>query len=794
VRPERLQLEGFTAFRAPTEVDFSGAELFALSGPTGAGKSSLIDAITFALYGTVPRYANPRRIEPVISQGAVEARVRLDFTVDGVSYSAVRVARLGSRGGASTREARLQRGDEVLAGDADAVSAEVERLLGLSYSHFTTCVVLPQGEFARFLHDTPRSRQDLLIHLLDLDIYERMAQMARQRASRSEGRLATIDEQLHGLETATEEQVRALERRAEAIAQLVARMGSAAARLIELAESARAARSDAERAGALADSLRAIAIPDEVLRLDEEIRDATKQLETAEAEHRTATAEADRVEAEQPDRGARGRLERTIHLHAERAAAAQGLARLESEAADVEARAAAAEVQLRDAERAEVCAREALEKAHGLERAHALVGALNVGEPCPVCRQVVGKLPEHEHSTRLTEAESAARAATGAAATCRGALEAASRAREVHAAQVASAADALRRIDVQLAESPSTEDAAAGLRGLDASEDRLREARRLVASRQKELDEARARGESLVARQAGLRGDLDQARDSVATLGPPAAAHASLAEDWRRLADWAAQTAPQLADRADAARKEGELMERERLGIEEELTAACAGLGVDAGSQPREAAAAEAARVEERLSAARDALLRRRELISEQRRHRETHQVASMLGTHLSANHFEKWVLEQALQRLVEGASGILNELSDGTYSLKVDRRGSGFEVVDHTSADATRSVRTLSGGETFLASLALALALADQIAEMAHAGAHRLESIFLDEGFGSLDLDTLDTVAAALEELGGRGRAVGVVSHIPELAERLPTRFEVRKQGGTATVERVDR
>jgi DNA repair protein SbcC/Rad50 len=141
----------------------------------------------------------------------------------------------------------------------------------------------------------------------------------------------------------------------------------------------------------------------------------------------------------------------------------------------------------------------------------------------------------------------------------------------------------------------------------------------------------------------------------------------------------------------------------------------------------------------------------------------------------------------------VAGASAILAELSGGAYALSVDARSGGFSVVDHAHASQVRSARTLSGGETFLASLALALALADQVASLAVAGAARLEALFLDEGFGTLDPDTLDVVAGALDELGARGRMVGVVTHVRELAERLPVRFEVRKVGGSATVERVE-
>jgi exonuclease SbcC len=789
-----LQLEGFTAFRAPVEVDFTGAELFALSGPTGAGKSSLIDAMTFALYGTVPRYANARRIEPVISQGAVEARVRLDFTVDGVAYSAVRVARLGSRGGASTREARLERGDEVLAGDADAVSREVERLLGLSYAHFTTCVVLPQGEFQRFLHDTPRSRQDLLVQLLDLGIYERMAQEARQRASRSEGRLATIEEQLQALEGATEERVRALERRSQQVASLLARMESAGPELAALAERAARARAEGERAGGLADALRAIATPDEVLRLDEEIRSAMRRLEAAEAAHAQAAAEVELMEAKLPEGAARGRLERAMHLHAERADAAAKLARARAEQEPLAAAIAEAEARLRKSERAQSAADAAYEQARERNRAYELAAGLSVGGACPVCRQTVQDVPAHEHPAGLDDARQRARSAREAVAAQAQALESARRANEVHSARLASVSEALQRVENQLAELPEAESAASELTRIEAAEKALQSARRPAEMRRKELEEARARGEELVARQAGLRGDLDRARGSVASLDPPAAAHRSLAEDWEQLSRWAAEAAPRQSALAEEARGEGARLEGARADLERELAAACAALGVEPGDAPRQAAAAEGARVEEQLTRAREALLRRRELIGERRQQAETHQVASALGTHLSANRFEKWILDEALHGLVRGASVLLGQLSEGAYSLKMDARGSGFEVVDHTSADATRSVRTLSGGETFLASLALALALADQIAEMAPSGAPRLESIFLDEGFGSLDLDTLDTVAAALEELGARGRVVGVVSHIRELAERLPTRFEVRKQGGTATVERVDR
>src|ERR1700688_2053604 len=109
MRPVRLVAEGFTTFRDPIDVKFEGADFFALVGPTGSGKSSVLDAICFALYGCVPRYDNNTLVEPAITQGAREARISLTFEIDGEEYVATRIVQR-TKTGASTREARLEHG------------------------------------------------------------------------------------------------------------------------------------------------------------------------------------------------------------------------------------------------------------------------------------------------------------------------------------------------------------------------------------------------------------------------------------------------------------------------------------------------------------------------------------------------------------------------------------------------------------------------------------------------------------------------------------------------------------
>lgn len=165
--------------------------------------------------------------------------------------------------------------------------------------------------------------------------------------------------------------------------------------------------------------------------------------------------------------------------------------------------------------------------------------------------------------------------------------------------------------------------------------------------------------------------------------------------------------------------------------------------------------------------------------------------VAGTLGTHLSATGFGRWIQNRILRWLVAGATERLKELSSGQYSLDMDDRNE-FLVIDHRNADEPRPAKTLSGGETFLASLALALSLAEQVAGLAAHGSPRLEALFLDEGFGALDPETLDVVAASIDQLGAE-RMVGLVTHVPELARRIPVQYRVKKVGNASSVERVE-
>ncbi|WP_369203303.1 AAA family ATPase [Streptomyces sp. PU-14G] len=154
----------------------------------------------------------------------------------------------------------------------------------------------------------------------------------------------------------------------------------------------------------------------------------------------------------------------------------------------------------------------------------------------------------------------------------------------------------------------------------------------------------------------------------------------------------------------------------------------------------------------------------------------------------------ESYVLAARLEQVAEAASARLERMSDGRYTLVHSgersggrgRSGLGLHVVDAWTG-AERDTATLSGGETFFASLALALGLADVVTD--EAGGSRLETLFIDEGFGSLDEQTLDEVLDVLDSLRERDRCVGIVSHVADLRQRIPAQLEVVKSRAGSAV-----
>jgi len=792
MRPLRLELQGFGAFREAQTIDFEGVDYFALVGATGAGKSTIIDAICFALYGSVPRYDNRNLVAPAISQNLLEARVRFDFLLGNVAYSAVRVVRSTPRG-ATTKEARLQRGDEVLAGTADEVSRCAHELLGLPFEHFTRCVVLPQGEFSRFLHDKPGDRQDLLVELLNLGVYEQMRQSAGSIAATAKGKVTLLEQRLEDYSFATEGARAQAAERVTLLDALKGRVIEAKPELMSLEDAATKAEADLQDKEKLHAMLGSLTIPPGIARLGVELQAAEADREAAqiaadEAEKAVDTAHSARRALPERDPLITAREE---HIRRARliALAAPEQLRLQ-EHRDAEAFATSFY------EAAEKLVEEANSEWNAAKEEHMaqhLAGALAEGEPCPVCRQEVGILPVHPAAPDIAAKNAAVENASADRDRARTLLSQAQAARLTIDGTLVTLQEQINAADLSLAQHPDADDINRLLEAVDAADVYLESAGASEKQARAKLRTKVTAHQTLKDKERDLFRDFDSVRDGLVVLGPPPATRTDLSRDWTELTGWAVDKMPELAAQAADARGRAEQANRERALLVAELEASCRECNIDLPATEEvehavvvahERALAHLGKIEEGIRVAADT----REEIQAARIEGE---VAGSLAHHLSATGFERWIVNEALGRLVEGASVILLELSGGAYSLALNDTGD-FQVVDHHNANETRSAKTLSGGETFLASLSLALALAEHLSELAAEGAARLEAIFLDEGFGTLDSDTLETVAATVENLASKDRMVGIVTHVRDLADRVPVQYQVSK-GVSSTVKRVN-
>jgi exonuclease SbcC len=834
-------MAGFGAFREPTVIDFSDVDYLALVGPTGSGKSTVIDAMCFALYGSVPRYAHQGRVGYVVTSGAAEARVGFTFDAGGRRYTAVRVVRRKPDGKAVTREARLEvagaddpEQTEVLAGTVTELDAAIAGpVLGMPFDHFTRCVVLPQGEFARFLSDKPRDRQDLLVSLLGLELYGRMGKRANEAASQREWEAGQLRAQVADRAGATPEAAAELEEQLGRLEKLRDHLGEVRAEVEALEAEGRDAGQRLAAAATLAASLEAVQVPAGLDAASGRLAGCRAALQAAETERSTAEAAltaahaavtaADQAVAEAGERAPLEalllRYQQAAKLTAELDTARQALA-----GAVVAAETARAAADT--AEQARRAADERLLAARAAKAAHTLAERLVPGEPCPVCQVEVASLPSHPPAPDLLAGKQALDEAAARAQQAETAATDADRARVARQTTVDGLATQAEALTTELAGQPGPDVITATLARIDAAIAAATEARKQeTAARQAEagarqaVEAANRAVQAAEAEQSELRLTFDRTRDTIAqaaakagpagatpgliekALLPPSPGRVDLAADWAALAAWAADAAMLQRASERAAGAEVDRLTRAATDLLAAATAAFREAGLsDVAPAERRSASLEAmsvacARVEAETAAK---VGRVREMMEEATRLAKQAAaadteatVARALARHLSAKGFERWMLAEVLDGLVAGASVILHDLSSGVYSLAVDDDGE-FSVIDHRNADERRSAKTLSGGETFQASLALALALAEQLSSLAAAGAARIEATFIDEGFGTLDEETLETVASTIETLGGDDRLVGVVTHVPALAERVPVRLEVAKGPRTATVTKV--
>ena len=777
MRPLRLELEGFTAFRDQTCLDLSELDLFAITGPTGAGKSSLIDAIAYALYGRVPRVT--AEVGALISQGSERLRVSLEFMAGEDRYRVYRETR--RKGAGAVRLDRWQDGDwQALLDRAREVTDRVNEIVGLDYDGFTRSVLLPQGQFQEFLAGSAEKRRSVLGSLLRLDVYNRMRGRATSMAAEMKTRLDERERALELLADATPEKVKELRYDLAEREQEKRHLGDAvktAERGLDLAtaltrarEALTAAETDSKTA---ADGLQNTQTL--IAQGDEAVAQVAAQIETLEKQ----------IEGNcyDPDRHMQLTVSRDRAVALEEAQ--RGLVEAFSSHKDAESRnvagAKAVEQQkarLFSAEEALKTAETALEEARRHNLVAALAAGLKAGDLCPVCGGKVGDLPsvdradldaaQQSHAT-ARKAESEARSAL------QNAINAATKAQmTVETFEMRTLELEAQRDRAQAALKESLSDEMLSLVAIDEALRQQTQARQQRQSLESGLDTVTNQRDRLALQ-------IDAAKEQLAVLEARVAEAAKALEECRVAAQ-------------DRGRELTELAREQ--GWQDAAGAISAGADAtplvkrraEAAQQAQTQTAVAIGQLEVQIERVEADVARAGTMRKEMAALKKEHDVAADLAQMLRADRFQAYVQQEALAMLAADGSKRLEQLSGGRYKLQVDEKGQEFEVIDQWNADQPRSVRTLSGGETFLASLSLSLALAESLPGLAASRRVVLDSVFLDEGFGSLDAEALDRAADALDALRGENRMVCIVTHLQELAQRLPARVVVtRTESGSS-------
>ncbi len=812
MRPLQLRLRGFTAFREEQHVDFERLGIFSVTGPTGSGKTSLLDALTYALYGEVERVGI--QCAQLVSQGLPRMSVELDFQVATDRY---RIARSTTVGGQTkVLLQRLVDGEARGFGDgADRVRdcrALVEKLIGLDYTEFTRSVLLPQGQFAEFLAGKPEERRRILTDLLDLSLFRRMAEIAGQfsRDARSQAgaRQTLIDTEYAGVTVTARNALRghaeAARRKETQLLQAKVRVDGIVERWRELERSAvdlrrckdglaelggaaaaaeQSLRSLAQRAAAvekLVVSRRKSATDLRAAALDAaRAREAKERAWGARTDLETLLARAEALDGQRKELdGAR----RDLLKRQSSATHLTDVAKTSAVAAKVAAETfATAQASLSSAEKN-------YESVQHEDLVASVSAGLKRGDPCPICGIPLVRAPRRAapqlvaardllnraRAARESAAESRERRNLALAEAKRDLAEA-NRDMERLTTEIGQRDKALKaseRAITSAVKSVSAEEAVATL-GV-----RVRELKSLAAT------------ELLTDRQASTaeRLALETERDRL-----------KVSQEIAAVVDFVAHRAQVLRD--VAASLEATLQRRlaAQPGLIEEAQVAVAGLVppgpslsklADAISAGVRAAVDEAARLGAEAERITERLVHLEGLVAEVRALTQRADVLGALAADLRAPNIIEFLQEEAMRALAAAGSVHLTQLSNARYRLS--SHGGEFHVVDAWNTDEERSVRTLSGGETFLASLALALALADQVRSLAVSERARLDSLFLDEGFGTLDEDSLRTAVQAIHQLGSTGRLVGIVTHVREVAEQFDC-IEVEKSSHGSRIRPPD-
>jgi exonuclease SbcC len=838
--PVKLELENFLCYRQPDPLDFSGIHVACLAGDNGAGKSSLLDAITWALWGR----ARARRDDELIHLGQEEMRVEFTFDLEGYQYRVLR-QRLAGKRGRSVLDLQVADRDDGFRSISEntirETQAKINDLLRLDYDTFVNSAFLLQGRADEFTLKTAGERKQILSDILGLSQWERYEERTKERLKIAERRIAVVEARLEEIEreVALEDRYRADLTAAQAEALRLSdglRQAESRWREIEtarqemghkqsqLADLSRRLSQREQELAAGADELAQIRSRIDgyqaVLARAEEITGGYQRWRAAREEtesfnallaqqstllERRAGLEGVLAEARSDLVARRSGLEQQVselERRAAGAAVAGDLAAAQEELAELQQLETERDglqtrlTELRE-EAGERRARNSALEAKGAELNERLDQLADVKEPrCPLCDQelneahraeLLGQLGGERETMREEWRENKARL------------------KEVSDG-IAGLRERLDRVNGELKRRPAVQRREAELaqRVADAqeAEGQLGGVRQELAQIQARLDQGEYAPET--------HSDLATVQAELDELGYDAEAHRraqavvdetatfesrftelTLAE--QEIAP-AQETAARLEERQSRWEKElGEDQTRRKM-LEETITE----LETQLADADQVQADVEDLRHQERgarmrLGAAQQRLDACQALKEQRKEHQEElaqlaeeQAIYEELRVAFGKKGVPAMIIEAAIPEIEESANALLTRMTSGRMHVRFETQrekvtGGVAETLDIQISDelGTRNYELYSGGEAFRINFGIRIALSKLLARRAGA---RLRSLVIDEGFGTQDAQGRERLVEAINAIQSDFDRIIVITHIDELKDAFPARIQVTK------------
>ncbi len=859
MKPLKLTVSAFGPFAEETEIDFEalGTDgIYLITGDTGSGKTTIFDAVSFALFGEASggkECRSAKNFRSDYAPASAETYVKLQFEQHGRRYEVMRepaYERAAKRGaGMVQTQAKAYLMDdrgEILSQRNDEVTKQIELLLGMNRGQFAQTVMIAQGDFRKIISAKSDDRKKIFQRLFNTGLYERFQeklkvlssecdQKAQRITDRIEAELArnclmlpedappmvpaeyllalqaqnTAQEAL--LQSRADEHTRLSQQKEQTI-RMIAQGQENNRKLAELSEYTRKREAlllrkpvmrevfqRIERARAASElALQEQRVTDSTAaehRKQEEQKMLATQLAVQEqqlslAEERLARAQEQAAGMEEI-RSRVNALQQVIPLYEELARKEKSYAAEQQRLAQLLSQSQAASAQYQQ-----------MFDLFLRGQAGILAAQLTEGAPCPVCGSMEHPAPakssaslptEQAVQTARHEQELAQQRAQESAQLCSGFQSAAEQIRQnplIREMDAAAAGAELAALQKHLREQEME------LRSAQQAQQKEQAALARISGRMESLQAELERLAKEIALYSGefeaalAASDFASHGDYLAAMCEPATLRKLENELQQYRSDCAAvQAGIKSLEQATAGVTETDLTALQNL-LEEQNAALSA---TDASMQTLRTALSRGRETEQQLSAAlreQEAMREEWGMISELYK-----TVSGQQGGGRAKLRLEAYVQQYYFRRVVIRANERLAVLTGGQFVLRCreeaknlsQQSGLDLEVLDR-STGLWRDVSTLSGGESFMASLSLALGLSDVVQE--GSGGIQLDAMFIDEGFGTLDDHALQQALALLDKLSDGKRQIGIISHVGALRQRIDRKIVVTKSSAGSRVQ----